>query len=687
MLVRKTVGNMAALAVVIAAGAAFADHEVPIEDLDTSKATCGWGRVKVNGAVGGGAIHIAGQIKWRGLGVHAPSRVDIPLGGTAKEFKTGVGVDDGAKGGGSVIFRILCDGEERWNSGVMRFGEKEKCKHVDLKGVQTLSLVVDDAGDGKDCDHASWAEARVVYPDGAYPPNSVYGNSRILGVLTPKPGPAPRINGATRYGVRPGRPVLYRVPVTGNRPMDISVEGLPEGLRFDPSISAIVGNAPEKRGDYALVFRAKNAHGAAERKFTLVVGDRIALTPAMGWNSWNCFSGSVTQEKVQSAADAMIASGLADHGWSYIVVDDFWQNNRGRAEADKTLAGPERDEDGAIVSNARFPSMKGMADYIHSKGLKAGLYSSPGPTTCGGCTGSWEHEEQDAKSYADWGFDFLKYDWCSYGSVAMGSGLDRAMYPYLVMGRALRHQKRDILFSLCQYGMENVSAWGALVDGSSWRTTGDVFDTWRSISGAIERQKKLFHYSAPGAWNDPDMLCVGKMNWNQFKGSRLAPNEQYTHISLWALVASPLMIGCDLTQLDEFTFSLLANDEVIDIDQDPLGAGAGCIDEGEDWEIWARPLADGSIAAGLYNKSVKEQTIRFDLEKNGILCKWRIRDVWAQEDVGVFMGSYETSVPGHATQLIRLSPLPCGKLREDLRDIRDNAWRLLRQKDLDAKRK
>jgi len=671
----------------VAAGLALADHEVPIEDLDTSRATCGWREVKVNGAVGGGVIRVAGQIKWRGLGVHAPSRVDIPLGGTALEFRTGVGVDDGAKSGGSVVFRVLGDGKELWNSGIKRFGQKETCRNIDVRGVRTLSLVVDDAGDGKDCDHASWCEARVSYPDGKHPPNSVYGNSSILGILTPKAPATPRINGATRFGVRPGHPVLFRVPVTGERPMTISVEGLPEGLRFNPENSSIVGKAPTERGDCRLTFRAKNAKGEAARDFTLVVGDRIALTPAMGWNSWNCFSHAVTQEKMLSAADAMVASGLADHGWSYIVVDDFWQNNPSGAKNDRTLDGPARDAAGNIVSNRRFPSMKGMADYIHAKGLRAGLYSSPGPLTCGSCIGSWQHEEQDAKTYADWGFDFLKYDWCSYTEVAMGRGLDRAMYPYLVMGRALRHQKRDILFSLCQYGMENVSAWGALVDGSSWRTTGDVFDTWRSISQAIEKQKKLFHYSAPGAWNDPDMLCVGKMSWNRFKGSRLAPNEQYTHISLWALVASPLMIGCDLTQLDDFTYSLLSNDEVIAIDQDPLGLGAGCIDEGEDWEIWARPLADGSIAAGLYNKSVCERNIRFDLAKNGILCKWRVRDVWRQEDVGVFADAYETTVPGHATELIRLTPLKCGRLREDLKDIRDNAWRLLREKDLAAKGK
>jgi alpha-galactosidase len=276
----------------------------------------------------------------------------------------------------------------------------------------------------------------------------------------------------------------------------------------------------------------------------------------------------------------------------------------------------------------------------------------------------------------------LKYDWCFYDDVAIGKGLDRAMYPYLVMGRALAHQNRDIYFSLCQYGMENVSAWGRFVGAQSWRTTGDVFDTWSSISAAIEKQKKLFYYTGPGAWNDPDMLCVGNVCWNNGGPSRLAPNEQYTQVSLWSLLAAPLLIGCDLTKIDLFTLSLLTNDEVIEINQDMLGKGAGCIAEGNDWEIWARPLADGTIAAGLMNKSNREQVVPFSLKDAGLLCKWRIRDVWRQEDIGVFAGVYEASVPGHATHLIRLFPHSCGRLREGMSDIRENAWQLLREKDM-----
>lgn len=657
----------------------LAEHGRTIEMMDCSNATCGWKSVMVNHEVGGGVMKVGNDVKWLGLGVHAPSKVVIPLGEGVLRVETECSLDNAGKFG-CVEFRIWADDKIVASTGVMRFSDGIKRLKADLKGAKTCTLEVTDGGNGKDCDHADWIGTIFFYEDGKFPPNDVRANSRQLGILTPKEAESPRINGPVVLGVRPGHPLIWRLPVTGKRPMALSAENLPKGLVFDPGTQVLSGTV-ETAGEYPIVFSAKNGKGEASRTVTVRVGERISLTPAMGWNSWNCFCSKVTAEKVRAAADVMVSSGLADHGWSYVNIDDFWQNSHTKGATDKTLSGPERMPDGTVVPNARFPDMRALTDYIHAKGLRIGLYSSPGPYTCGDCTGSYGHEEQDAKTYADWGFDFLKYDWCSYSAKAYGKDHWRWMYPYWVMGRALRSQNRDIVFSLCEYGIANVSGWGNLVFGQSWRTTGDVFDTWKSISGAIEKQKRLFPYAKPGSWNDPDMLCIGKMCWNGFKGSRLAPNEQYTHISLWALVASPLMIGCDMAQLDDFTYSLLANDEVIAIDQDPLGAGAGCVAEGDDWEIWARPLVDGSIAAGLYNKSVKEQEIVLDMEALGILCKWTVRDVWAQEDEGVFLGKYAVSVPGHATHLVRLSPKACGKLRDGMRDIRDNAWLLMMRSD------
>ena len=438
------------------------------------------------------------------------------------------------------------------------------------------------------------------------------------------------------------------------------------GLSFNPDTHVLTGSIKEP-GEYKITFTAENSEGRDCRDFTIKVGDKISLTPAMGWNSWNCFSWNVTADDVRKAADAFEKTGLAEHGWAYVNIDDFWQNKP--TSWMKELHGPVRDENGKVNTNKRFPDMKGLVDYIHSKGFKAGIYSSPGPKTCGGCEGSWQHEAQDAKTYAEWGFDYLKHDWCSYGSVATGEGVERAMRPYRIMGDALKAQDRDILFSLCQYGKDDVGTWGVKVGGQSWRTTGDVFDRWSSIANAVKVLKTQWRHAEPGGWNDPDMLCVGPMCWNEFKGSRLAPNEQYTHISLWALAAAPLMIGCDMTKLDDFTLSLLRNDEVIAIDQDPLGKAAACIVDKGGYDVWARPLADGSIAVGLLNYGLDEREIAFDIAAAGMEGEWKVRDCWRQKDEGTAKGVYKTRVYGHATHLVRFIPGNDAKLR--VADIRE----------------
>jgi len=605
-----------------------------------------------------GSVCIARQRRWAALSVTTPSRVTIPLGKGATAFDATAGVDCGTKVDAAADFRVLAsDGRVLWEGKGTRKGVGHKV-HVDLSGLDAVILEVV----GEDGILAGWADADFSYEDGKFPPDDVRNHSPQLGILTPPESPAPRINGPAVYGVRPGHPIIYRVPVTGARPVKLKVESEKlriergrgkEGLFFDPDTRVITGSIKEP-GEYPLVIVASNAKGEAKKRFIIKVGETISLTPAMGWNSWNCFSWNVSAQKIREAADALESSGLAEHGWAYVNIDDFWQNKP--SSGDKTLNGSERKEDGTVNTNARFSDMKGLVDYIHAKGFKAGIYSSPGPKTCGGCAGSYMHEVQDARSYADWGFDYLKHDWCSYGEVADGEGLERAMKPYRIMGEALRAQNRDIVFSLCQYGHDDVSVWGAKVGGNSWRITGDVFDRWSVISHAIKALKTVWENAAPGAWNDPDMLCVGKMCWNDFKGSRLAPNEQYTHISLWALAASPLLIGCDLTKLDEFTLSLLRNDEVIAIDQDPLGRAAACIVDRGAYEIWARPLADSSFAVGLFNKMKEPLEIAFDLAEFGMEGEWKVRDCWRQKDEGSAVGVYKAKVLGHATHLVRFIP-------------------------------
>ena len=680
--------NCICLVVAFAAAiSASAEEKVLITQFDLSDNASEFGEVKVGAKYDGSVMCVDDKGIYGGhlqnLGMHANSHLTVDLGEGALRLEVDCAVDDRGLDG-NAQFQVLLDGKVAADSGIVRRKQGKKHFTVDLRGAKKLTFKVLDGGDGINGDHGDWFNLFFYYEDGKFPPGDVRTVSpRQLGILTPKPGPAPRINGPVVYGVRPGHPVIYRLPVTGERPMELAAKNLPEGLEFDPATQVLSGSVA-KRGDYEIVFSARNAKGAAEHTLTLRVGDRICLTPALGWNSWNAFGNQVAASNVVAAAEALVASGLADHGWSYINVDDCWQNYCEESDLpckQDDFKGPRRLADGTIATNRRFPDMKAMTDRIHALGLKAGIYSSPGPWTCARHTGSFGHEAQDAKTFADWGFDFLKYDMCSYWMKEFGKGAWRIMHPYRLMGHALAHQRRDIVFSLCEYGLETPGMWGNLVYGHSWRTTGDVFDVWASVAESIEAQKRLFPYSRPGAFNDPDMLCVGPVRFNDFRGSRLAPNEQYTHISLWALVASPLMIGCDMTKLDEFTLSLLTNDEVLDIDQDPLGLGAGCVAEGDDWEIWARPLADGSIAAGLYNKSLREQTIVMDMSALGMECKWRVRDVWRQADLGVFLGKYERSVPAHATHLVKFTPLECGRLRDGMDDIRDNAWRLLMKKD------
>ncbi len=445
-------------------------------------------------------------------------------------------------------------------------------------------------------------------------------------ILTPAAPASPRFNMAGVYGVRPGSPVIYRLPVSGVRPMKFTVSNLPQGLTLDSETGVILGKL-DRRGDYELKVTAENAAGKAESTLTIKVGNTIALTPPMGWNSWNCWGLSVSQEKVMSSARALIEKGLADYGYSYINVDDAWE-----AE--------ERNPDGTIAVNDKFPDMKGLGDWLHGNGLKFGIYSSPGDRTCGNYLGSIDHEQQDADTYNSWGVDYLKYDWCGYGrkheTEPDNTTVASYVRPYLLMERCLRMQPRDIFYSLCQYGMQDVWKWGHAVDANSWRTTGDITDTWGSLYDiGFVRQRELHPYAGPGHWNDPDMLIVGKVGWSaNLRDSRLTPDEQYTHISLWCLLASNMLIGCDLAQLDDFTINLLCNNEVNAVNQDVLGKQAKCeIDEGG-IQIWKRPLSDGTYAVGIFNLNDTDTTVDFrkHMEHLGLTGSV-LRDLWRQKDI------------------------------------------------------
>ncbi len=355
----------------------------------------------------------------------------------------------------------------------------------------------------------------------------------------------------------------------------------------------------------------------------------LARTPPMGWNSWNHFAEHVDERVVRETADAMVSSGMAAAGYLYINIDDTWEAGR--------------DAKGEIQTNAKFGDMKALADYVHAKGLKLGIYSSPGPLTCGGYTGSYGHEEQDAKTYASWGIDYLKYDWCSAGHIYPESALRAG---YQKMGEALQASGRPIVYSLCEYGMGDVWTWGPLVSGNLWRTTGDISDNWKSMDSIGFNQGKLAPFAGPGHWNDPDMLEVGN--------GGMTPTEYRTHFSLWCMLAAPLMAGNDLRSMSPETRDILTNREVIAIDQDSLGHEATRAFASNGIEVFTKALSDGSVALGVFNRNGGEAPASFTWADAGIPGKAAgVRDLWQNADIPETDG-FKGTVPGHGVVMLRI---------------------------------
>ncbi len=373
----------------------------------------------------------------------------------------------------------------------------------------------------------------------------------------------------------------------------------------------------------------------------------LAATPPMGWNSWNHFAERVTDADVRAAADALVSTGMRDAGYVYVNIDDTWEG--------------KRDAHGRIQSNSKFPDMKALADYVHARGLKLGIYSSPGPFTCAHYAGSYKHEKQDAATYAKWGVDYLKYDMCSYGArmdakygkpspanAAQRRAADEAVY--LKMHKAIEATGRPIVLSLCQYGWDQVWQWGPGIGANTWRTTGDINDTYKRMAEIGFNQAGLAKYASPGHWNDPDMLEVGN-------GS-MTEDEYRTHMTLWAMLAAPLLAGNDLTKMTPETLAMLTNRGVIAIDQDSLGKQGDRLSQEGSTEIWSRALSGGAEAVALFNRTENAAPMTLTLAAAGMGPDAIVHDVWADRDVPVQAGSYTASVPAHGALLLRLANGP-----------------------------
>jgi len=627
-------------------GTKLLPNAIWFQDLDWK---LGGQRLRPNRSAKDTPISIDGLIYERGLGGAGEGRLLVKLDGLARRFVAVVGIDDVEKSNGTKRFELWLDGKKAAETGIIVKGKAELMS-VDLTGARDMELRVLFGGEDSDWDRYDLGGAQLVLEEAAFKSGARPKPYRP----DPPPPPEPTlpiassvrhevsINGPRVVGGGPGRPFIYRIPISGDGPFKISVRRLPKGLSVSTD-GVISGTLPAARR-YELDISAQGPNGKARRGLQLWVSSETAArspTPPMGWNAWNAWGMAIDRDKVRAAADNMIKSGLASHGYRYINIDDGWQGVRAGS--------------GEIQPNAKFTDMKGLADHVHSLGLRIGIYSSPGPKTCGGVEGSYQHEVQDARTYAAWGFDYLKYDWCSYDEIKKDWSIGEQRKPYEVMGAALGALDRDVVFSLCQYGHARVWNWGAQVGGTLWRTTSDISDSWQSVENIGFAQAGKEAAAGPGRFNDPDMLIVGNVGWGpKLHPTKLSGNEQILHITHWSMLAAPLLIGADMSALDAFTIDLLSNDEVIAVDQDPLVKQAARISTDGQTEVWSRKLFDGTTAVALYNRGPKGIRVTAHWKDIGVKGQQPVRDLWRRKDLGRFKDTIALDVPQHGAIMLKI---------------------------------
>ncbi len=398
--------------------------------------------------------------------------------------------------------------------------------------------------------------------------------------------------------------------------------------------------------------------------------DQLALTPPMGWNSWNPFGANVSEKDIRETADAMVASGLKDAGFQYIVIDDYWHGGR--------------DSNGVLYPDPkRFPSgMKALADYVHSKGLKFGIYSDAGTLTCGKQPGSFGHEEQDAKTFASWGADYLKYDYCYCPEyVSWNNDFLMAMARYKRMGDALKATGRPMVFSLCEWGPRAPWLWGKMVGGHLWRVSYDIHDFWDKprnatspigILTAIDVMSDLSRFAGPGGWNDPDMLVIGLANTGYIKGGGCTDAEYRTQMSMWCMFSAPLMMGCDLRRMSEATKTTLLNKDIIAIDQDPIGRQAFRVMRNDGLEAWKKPLSGKRVAIAFLNRNSTAKSVTATFKELELRTKteFAVYDVWKHASLGETKGSLSASVQPHETLVFVLTPTSTPVAAEPTKEAR-----------------
>jgi len=620
-----------------------------LEQISLTNGTNGFGSIKINKSTMGNPLKMNAVTYANGVGVFSPAEINLNLFGTATRFQATVGIDDevSAKPNeANLEFRVLADNKLIWSSGIMKYTDSIRTKtiDVDITGKNFLTLITTVGSDGvNSSDHADWVLTTITY--NGTKPICVSKSSVIL---------TPKINNGNYFFAKTDTPIMTRFNVTSFYPTTVSISNLPAGLTYNATRNLVSGKISTP-GVYSYLLKVKNEYGADSMNITMDVRDVLdAPAPPMGWNSWNVFGGEFDETKLKGIADAMVSSGMKDAGYTYLIIDDLW-------------AAATRDANGLLQPDAtKFPNgMKALADYMHSKGIKLGIYSDAALTTCGGSLGSYGNEVKDANQFAAWGIDMLKYDYCN-----APSDVAAATARYKTMGDALKNSGRKILFNICEWGQLKPWLWASGAGGHTWRTTWDSRDIWNhgsydgghcGVIQGLDSQKGLEYYAGPNRWNDPDMVMAGLYGTGKSSSNAGANGmtdlEYQSQFSLWCLLAAPIQTSFDVTKISDATKRILTNTEAIAVDQDVLGQQATRMAKSADTDIYVKDLADGSVAVGLFNRNntvSQDITLNWsDIYLSGICTA---RDLWLHTDLATNEKGITLTVVPHETRLLKIIP-------------------------------
>lgn len=624
---------------------------IPLSSLDISKMPSGWRTTQANKTVEGNTLTLKGVQYESGVGTHASSTIVIKLNGAVTRFSAVLGIDDEVNKNGNVNYTVTLRGEGGSTSVVAQGNIKRDdaaAKQIDADCIGWKYLILEADKNGVDeYDHVDWANAYFEYQEQNSTPPVAIDADEMSG------GPACAL---TRFGM-PGVRMMHPVATTGSDAM-VSVSDLPAGLSWNASRSMVEGTI-DQEGEYGYNIVITQDGVKESYPVKVIVSSTLQQpTPFMGWLSWNVVEGNISEGVIRTVADAMVSTGLADVGYRYLVIDDLWH-----------ATGRESGTDKPLPDAAKFPNgIKPCADYTHSKGLKFGIYSDAGSHTCAGRFGSYGYENIDAKAYADWGVDLLKYDYCN----APGD-VDNCIKRYTAMGNALKSSGRDILFYICEWGVREPWKWGAEAGGTSWRCTYDTRDGWVGknsgigVTQSLDQMKDLWAYSGPNRYNDADMMCVaihgtGKSSNDLVVSPGMTQDEYRTQFAMWCMWASPLTLSFDLTKpITADDMKIIANTELIAINQDRLGLQAqylGTDDNGV--MLFAKDLENGDIAIAAVNTADKSTKYTFDFTSIPGLDpdkEYALRDLQKCVDAGTAAGSYAVTVRRHATVVYRLADM------------------------------